>query len=106
MEAVAAALMLIGATFCFLAAIGLVRFPDLYTRLHAASKAGTLGAGLILLAVALISGDLAVFLRSMLGVLFLVATAPIAAHLLGRAALRSENPGANITKIHADDGRP
>ena len=57
MSYLAATLMLIGAIFCALAALGVLRFPDLYTRLHAASKAGPLGAGLILLAAGLASGD-------------------------------------------------
>ena len=46
---VAAALLLVGSLFCVVAALGLVRFPDLYTRLHAAAKAGPIGAGLVLL---------------------------------------------------------
>ena len=45
--------MLVGAVFTLLAAIGIVRLPDLYTRMHAASKAGSVGAGFILIAVAL-----------------------------------------------------
>ncbi len=86
---IASALLLIGSAFCALAALGLLRLPDLYTRLHAASKAGTLGAGLILLGVGLASGDVSIAVRCVLGVLFVVLTTPVSAHLLARAALQS-----------------
>ncbi len=86
---IASALLLIGSAFCALAALGLLRLPDLYTRLHAASKAGTLGAGLILLGVGFASGDVAIAVRCVLGLLFVVLTTPVSAHLLARAALQS-----------------
>lgn len=79
-------LLILGAIFCLLAAIGVIRLPDLYTRMHAASKAGAVGGGLILLAVGVVSMDGAVFLRSIIGVLFLILTTPISAHLLARAS--------------------
>lgn len=79
-------LLILGALFSLLAAIGVVRLPDLYTRLHAASKAGAVGGGLILLAVALASLDGAVALRAILGVVFLLMTTPVSAHLLARAS--------------------
>ncbi|KQW31200.1 cation:proton antiporter [Rhizobium sp. Root274] len=81
-----AALIVIGALFSLVAAIGLVRFPDVYTRMHSASKAGTVGSGLLLLAVGIHSGDLATFGRAMAGIVFFILTAPVAAHLLARAA--------------------
>ena len=79
-------LLILGAIFTLLAAIGVIRLPDLYTRMHAASKAGAVGGGLILLAVALVSMDAAVALRAVIGVLFLLLTTPISAHLLARAS--------------------
>jgi multicomponent Na+:H+ antiporter subunit G len=84
-----ALILVAGALFCLLAAIGIVRLPDLYTRLHAASKAGVVGTGLILLAVALISTDGANVLRAILGIVFLLLSTPIAAHLLARAAYKA-----------------
>ncbi len=86
---IAAVVMLAGASFALIAAIGVLRLPDLYTRLHAASKAGVVGAGLILLAVALVSFDGPVILRAVLGILFLLLSTPVSAHLLARAALRA-----------------
>ncbi|MEP7240300.1 MAG: monovalent cation/H(+) antiporter subunit G [Devosia sp.] len=89
MTAVATALVLLGTLFSLLAAIGVLRFPDVYTRLHAASKAGPLGAGLVLVGVGVASGDWSVWIRVAVGLVFLLVTAPVSAHLLARAALKS-----------------
>jgi len=86
---VGSALLLAGAAFTLLAAIGVVRLPDLYTRMHAASKAGVVGAGFVLLAVAVVSFDGAVALRAVIGVGFLLLTTPVSAHLLARASHNS-----------------
>ena len=79
-------LILVGALFTLTASIGLLRLPDLYTRMHAASKAGTLGSCVMLLALALQSGDAAIALRAVAGVLFFLMTVPISSHLLAKAA--------------------
>lgn len=97
---VAGILMMVGAIFSLLAAIGILRFPDLYTRLHAATKAGTVGAGFVLLAVAVWASDLPVALRAIAGVVFLVLTSPIAAHLLARAAYLAGERPSNITIVN------
>lgn len=81
-----AGLMVAGALFSLVAAIGLNRLPDLYTRMHAASKAGTVGSGLLLLAVGLHAADIATFGRALAGIIFFILTAPVSAHLLARAA--------------------
>jgi multicomponent Na+:H+ antiporter subunit G len=81
--------LVLGAIFTLLATIGVLRLPDLYTRMHAASKAGAVGGGLILLAVALLSHDAAVSLRAVIGITFLLLTTPISAHLLAKAAYSS-----------------
>jgi multicomponent Na+:H+ antiporter subunit G len=81
-----AALLLAGSLFALVAAIGIVRLPDLYTRMHAASKAGTVGSGLLLLAAGLYSGELAILVRAVAGFIFFLLTAPVAAHLLAKAA--------------------
>jgi multicomponent Na+:H+ antiporter subunit G len=79
-------LILVGAGFTLVASIGLLRLPDLYCRMHAASKAGTLGSGVMLIALAVYSSDIAVASRAMAGVVFFLLTAPISAHLLAKAA--------------------
>ena len=83
---IAALLVVLGAGFSLIAAVGVLRLPDLYTRLHAASKAGAIGAGLIFLAVAVASLDGAVILRALLGIVFQLLSTPVSAHLLARAA--------------------
>jgi multicomponent Na+:H+ antiporter subunit G len=79
-------LLLLGSLSMLLAAIGLLRFPDFFTRAHAGTKAASLGAGLILIAAVLpLSGqDIAV--RVWLTIFFVFLTIPVAGHLLGRAA--------------------
>jgi len=81
-----ALLMLAGAFFALAAAIGVLRLPDLYSRMHAASKAGAVGSGLLLLAAGIYSGEGAIFARAIAGIVFLLLTAPVAAHLLAKAA--------------------
>jgi multicomponent Na+:H+ antiporter subunit G len=83
---IVAFLLLAGALFSLVASIGIVRLPDLYSRMHAASKAGTVGSGLLLLAVGVHSQDLPILARALAGFVFFVLTAPISAHLLARAA--------------------
>lgn len=85
-EIISGVLLIIGAGFNLVAAIGLLRFPDVYTRMHAASKAGTLGSGVMMIAIAVASGEFNVVTRSLAGVVFFVLTAPLSAHLLARAA--------------------
>jgi multicomponent Na+:H+ antiporter subunit G len=93
----AAALVTLGSLFSCLAALGILRFPDVYTRLHAASKAGLLGLGLIFLAIAVASMSPWVALRAVLGIAFLFLTSPLAAHLLANAALAAGIPPASNT---------
>lgn len=100
LQYVAAALMVAGAVFSLLAAVGVLRLPDLYTRMHAASKAGVVGAGLVLLALAIESGEGSVGIRAVLGILFLLLTTPVSAHLLAKAAYRAGYRPTNITTIN------
>jgi multicomponent Na+:H+ antiporter subunit G len=85
-EALTAALLLVGSLFMLLAGVGVFRLPDLFMRMQAATKAATLGAGCMLMAVAVHFGDLAVTTRCVLVTAFVFLTAPVAAHVIGRAA--------------------
>ncbi|EYB67992.1 hypothetical protein DEIPH_ctg030orf0031 [Deinococcus phoenicis] len=78
--------ILIGAFFVLTAAIGLVRFPDLYTRLHASSKLVTLGSAGIFLGAALELTDAAAFTRLAAVLLFHFLTTPLTAYLIAQAA--------------------
>ncbi|CAN7480461.1 monovalent cation/H(+) antiporter subunit G [Pararhizobium sp. LjRoot235] len=96
-------LMVVGSIFSLLAALGILRFPDLYTRMHAASKAGTVGSGLLLLAAGLHALDIAILLRALAGFAFFVLTAPISAHLLAKAAHQA---GYKLTNLSVTDQLP
>jgi multicomponent Na+:H+ antiporter subunit G len=79
-------ILIIGTSFLLLAAIGIIRMPDLYSRIQASTKASTLGVGCIILALAIHFNDIAVTVRALLVIAFFFLTAPVAAHVIGRAA--------------------
>lgn len=85
-EAITAILLVVGAGFSLLAAVGLLRFPDLFTRLQTTAKPGTLGVAFTILAVAVHFEDLGVTVLAVLIVAFFFLTAPVAAHVIARAA--------------------
>src|SRR4051794_27093529 len=85
-EGVSAGLLVVGSLFMLLAALGVLRLPDLFTRLQAATKASTLGVGCMLLAAAIHFHDLAVTTRAVLVIAFFFLTAPVGAHMIARAA--------------------
>jgi multicomponent Na+:H+ antiporter subunit G len=85
-ELLASALVIIGGLFMLLAGIGIMRMPDLFMRMQAATKAASLGVGCMLLAVALHFGELTVTTRCLLVTAFVFLTAPVAAHVIARAA--------------------
>ena len=89
-------LVVAGGVFTFIGSLGLVRLQDFYTRLHGPTKATTLGVGCLLVASSVYfsaTGE-GLSLHEVLVSLFLFITAPISAHLLARAALHLELPGA------------
>jgi multicomponent Na+:H+ antiporter subunit G len=75
-----------GALFILLAAVGFVRMPDFYLRVSVTTKAATLGIGLMLAGAAIYFGNLSVSTRVIAIVIFLLLTAPVAAHMIGRSA--------------------
>ena len=85
-EAITLILAVVGGMFLLLAGIGIVRMPDVFSRMQAATKAATLGAGCMLLAVAVRFADFGVTIRAVLVAAFIFLTAPVAAHMIGRAA--------------------
>ena len=84
-SAIVAILLLVGSGFILIGAIGAVRMPDLMLRMHATTKAGALGGGIIAVAAGVYFGEAAVLVRAMAILAFVVLTAPIAAHVIGRA---------------------
>jgi len=76
----------LGALYILVASVGVLRMPDFYLRLSVTVKAATLGIGLTLAAAALFFGETAVTTKLVAIILFLLITAPVAAHMIGRAA--------------------
>lgn len=85
-EIISGILLIVGSLFILLAGIGLVKMPDLYTRMSATTKASTLGVGLVLIGTAVYFGSVGVTSRALTIIVFLLLTAPIAAHMIARAA--------------------
>lgn len=76
-----------GLFFMIVGTIGILRMPDIFTRLHPAGMTDTMGAGFLLLGMALQTGDWMVLVRLLFIYAFLLFTSPIASHALARAAL-------------------
>lgn len=115
-EWLAAALILVGAFFLLVGAVGLYRLPDFYMRLHAPTKASTLGVGGVLLAsILLAAASGRPGIAELLITLFVFVTAPVSANLMSQAALhlklssRAPEP-ADLSPMHpatdAANGQP
>ncbi|MCC7427301.1 MAG: monovalent cation/H(+) antiporter subunit G [Alphaproteobacteria bacterium] len=96
-EILAALLILSGGVVIGFAALGVLRLPDPFMRMHAATKAGVVGAGFVLLGGGLSFGTLSGALTGLAGFLFLLVTAPLASHALGRAAYVAGAPLSGTT---------
>ena len=79
-------LLLIGSFLVLVAGIGVLRMPDLFLRMSATAKAGTLGTGLMVMAAAIYFNEFAIYTRALALIAFLISTAPVSTHMLGRAA--------------------
>lgn len=85
-------LWIVGSSFAFLAALGVLRMPDVFTRMQASTKASTLGLGCLLIGAALQLGDLASIIRIVSIGAFTLLTTPVSAHVIARASYRAEIP--------------
>ncbi len=81
-----AALLIVGSIFILLASLGVAKMPDIFSRMHATTKAATLGASLMMLAVAVFFAELGTVVRSLAVIFFVFFTAPVSAHMIGSAA--------------------
>ena len=84
--------MLFGALLMLLGALGVLRLPDLYMRVSASTKASTLGVGFTLLSLAIHFNELGITSRALATIGFIIITAPVAAHLISRAAYLVDDP--------------
>ena len=86
-EAIALTLAVVGTLFVVSATLGTLRFPDVFTRMHAITKAGTVGLGLVVAAAGVaFSDDVSIVARAFAVVAFALLTAPVSAQMIGRAA--------------------
>jgi multicomponent Na+:H+ antiporter subunit G len=85
LEIVATVLVVVGTFFGFVATVGIIRLPDLYSRLHAASKSDTLGSVLSLAGIAVVLGLTTESMKLVFLLVFLFVTSPTAAHAIARA---------------------
>lgn len=91
-DIVTAVLWLAGSLFALLAAVGVLRMPDVFTRMQASTKAATLGLGCLLVGAALQMADFAAFIRLASIGAFVLLTTPVAAHVIARASYVAEVP--------------
>jgi multicomponent Na+:H+ antiporter subunit G len=87
-----AVLWLAGSVFALLAAVGVLRMPDLFTRMQASTKASTLGVGCLLMGTAVQLGDFASLIRALSIGAFILLTTPVAAHVIARASYLANVP--------------
>lgn len=102
-ELVIAALLLLGAGLALLAAVGVLRFPDTFSRMQASSKASTLGCACLLGATAVQFPDLGMLVRLASIAAFIMLTAPLSAHIVARVALRRGSPLWEGTRLNEYD---
>lgn len=99
-EIIISILLLVGGILSFLGSIGILRFPDVYGRLHAATKSATLGV------IGIVLGTFLYFLilhnlfvgKLLLGIVFVFLTAPVGAFMISRAAYRTGVPLSSLTE--------
>lgn len=101
MTIAASVFLLLGGSLTLLAGVGILRFPDVFTRANAATKAAGLGVACLLLGAGLYIGTWEAGIKLGLAAILQFVTAPISGHVMGRAAYRSGAPLAPIT--HLDD---
>lgn len=108
LEWITAGLWLMGATLAVLAGVGVLRMPDLFTRMQAASKASTMGLGCLLVGTAIELGDSASVARTASIAAFMMLTTPVAAHVVARAAYLTDVPlwsGTAIDERQEDEDK-
>lgn len=102
-EYIAAIFLLAGALLAVIAALGVLRLPDVLIRMHASTKVGTLSTGLIMVGCAVVFWDLGITVRAVAIMVFLLLTAPIAGHMIGRAAIETGVPLWRTTGLRDRD---
>ncbi|MCL4464510.1 MAG: monovalent cation/H(+) antiporter subunit G [Chloroflexi bacterium] len=115
-EILTSVFLLLGVFFALAGSLGMVRFPDVYTRLHAAGLATSLGVPLVLLASVIFFSNASAYLslKGLLAIVFLFVSSPVGTHMIGWSAYRAgvplcrgsvvEEPGSEPDRDLADEG--
>ncbi|MEW6152400.1 MAG: monovalent cation/H(+) antiporter subunit G [Actinomycetota bacterium] len=98
-EAIASALILAGVTLGLTAGLGLQQFPDVFARMHAATKPATLGLVLVLAGAAIVIDNRGDVAKLLLVIVLQFVTAPVGAHMVGRAAYRAGTELSPLTSV-------
>ncbi|MGI5860541.1 MAG: monovalent cation/H(+) antiporter subunit G [Myxococcales bacterium] len=98
-EWVVSALIVVGVFFMFVSSLGVLRLSDFYTRIHAPTKAATLGLSSLLIAFAVAVPQTTAITKVLLAIGLVAATVPVGSHILMRAAYRSNVPRVRETKL-------
>ncbi len=104
-ELLSSAFIIIGSIMILISSIGLLRMPDLYLRMSATTKAATLGVGFVLIGTAIHFWEVGIVSRLVIIIVFLFLTAPVAAHMIGRAAYNDGVPLWKGTKLDELKGK-
>jgi multicomponent Na+:H+ antiporter subunit G len=108
-DTLTAVLWLAGPAFALLAAVGVLRMPDVFTRMQASTKASTLGLGCLLMGAALQFGDVGSFIQAASIGAFLLLTTSVAAHVIARASYLADVPlwdGTVLDERRGEAGAP
>jgi len=103
-DVIVGVMWIVGSSFAFLAAVGVLRMPDVFTRMQASTKASTLGLGCLLIGAALQLADLPSIVRLASIGAFVFLTTPVSAHVIARAAYHADIPLWDGTVL--DERRP
>jgi multicomponent Na+:H+ antiporter subunit G len=102
-ELVPGAFIVAGVCFLGIGALGVMRLPDVFCRMHVTGVIDTLGAPLVMLGAAVYLGAQLTSIKLLLATLFLIATSPLIGHLLGRAALEGGYSPRVVKDVSAQD---
>lgn len=91
-EVVAGGFLLAGSTLALLAAVGVLRMPDVFTRMQSSTKAATLGLGCLLVGLVILHPQTETVIRAGTIAAFIMLTTPVSAHVIARAAARTGSP--------------
>lgn len=98
-DIICSVILLAGCFFIFLAALGMLRMPDIFTRMSASTKASSFGITLIFFSLIIYFEDFSLTLQLLITIVFIYLLSPVAAHLIGRAAYFSGSKLWFKTKI-------